>query len=194
MVLVGLTGNIACGKSLVAGMLKKLGAEVIDLDLVAHELVKYGSEAWRRIVDEFGTGILSTDGHIDRRKLGEIVFADPEKLAKLERLTHPAVIERLEEMIAASKADVIVVEAIKLIEGGIAERCDSVWVVTCRPEQQLDRLMRERRLTVEEARTRAQAQPVAGEKLRYATVVIDNSGTPEQAWEQVVLEWRRLVG
>ncbi len=193
MILIGLTGNIACGKSLVSSMLKNLGAEVIDADRIVHELMVPEAEVWRRIVGEFGTEMLTPDGQIDRRKLGDVVFANPEDMLRLERIIHPAVFLRLDEEIAKSNAQVVVIEAIKLIEGGIAERCDSVWVVTCPYDQQVTRLVKGRRLTEREARVRIEAQAPPEEKLRHADVVIDNSGTPEDTWKQVQESWQRLV-
>lgn len=192
MVIIGLTGNIACGKSLVAKMLHELGAEVLDADKVVHELMAKNAEVRKRIVDEFGDQILDSSGEIDRGKLGAIVFADQAALAKLERIIHPAVTDVIERAIRESKAPAFVVEAIKLIEAGLSKRCDSVWVVTCRPEQQLERLVRERRLSPETALIRIKAQPPAEEKLRHADVVIDNSGTAEETWQQVRKAWDRV--
>lgn len=193
MVIIGLTGNIACGKSLVAKMLAQLGAEVLDADNVVHELMAHDPEIQQRIVEEFGKEILGADGQIDRGKLGAIVFADPVALAKLESILHPPVGERIEKAIRESRAPGFVIEAIKLIEAGLYKRCDSVWVVTCRPEQQLERLVRDRGLSPEEASIRIKAQPPAEEKVKFADVVIENSGTIEETREQVKREWERLL-
>ncbi|HEX2922897.1 MAG TPA: dephospho-CoA kinase, partial [Chloroflexota bacterium] len=129
--LIGLTGNIGCGKSAVAGMLADLGAEVVDADLLVHQLMSPGSESWQAIVNRFGRGILRPDDGIDRRALGEIVFRDPAALADLEAILHPATRRLVEERIAASKSAVVVVEAIKLIESGWYRRLDALWVVAC---------------------------------------------------------------
>lgn len=191
-VVIGVTGNIACGKSTVARMLGQLGAEVIDADSVVHQLMKPDGEVWRRIVEEFGRGILKPNGEIDRAALGAVVFGNPAALAKLERIVHPAVIETVDAMIASSAADVVVVEAVKLVESGMHRNYDSLWVVVCDREQQLARLMEERKLTREEAEARLAAQPTLEDKLRHANVVIDNSGSLEDTRRQVEAAWRRL--
>lgn len=193
-IVIGVTGNIACGKSTVSNMLGQLGAEVIDADKVVHTLMQPKSEVWRRIVEEFGQGVLKPNGEIDRAVLGGIVFDDPEALGRLERIVHPAVTEAVRVMIQQSKAKVVVVEAVKLIEAGMHRGYDSVWVVTCRHEQQLARLMGERGLTREEAEARLGAQPSLEEKLRQADVVIDNSGSLEDTWRQVRAGWEKATG
>ena len=192
--LIGLTGNIATGKSTVAGMLAELGAEVIDADRVAHEVMRAGSPVHTQIVAAFGPEVLGADGEIDRRRLGEIVFADPTALARLEALVHPAVIAEVGRRIAASSAPVVVVEAIKLIESGMAEGCDSVWVTTCRPNQQIRRLTGGRKMSRAEARRRVQAQPPQEDKIARADVVIDTDGTLAQTRAQVQAAWERWVG
>jgi len=189
---IGLTGNIACGKSAVAAELGRLGAEVIDADQVAHEVMSPHTPAWEKIVAVFGKEILKPDGSIDRRRLGEIVFADPKKLERLEALVHPATLAEVKRRVEASTSSVVVVEAIKLIERGMHRDCNSVWVVTCRPEQQLERLMERSGFSEEEARRRIKAQRPADEKLRHADVVIDNSGDREQLRRQVEKAWRAL--
>ncbi len=192
-VAIGLTGNIACGKSLVVSILRELGAEVLDADKLAHAMMAKDTDLWKNIVEEFGTGILAESGEIDRPKLGAIVFNDPKALQKLEDISYPAIVERTIELIRASTAPAFVVEAIKLIEAGLVLYCDSVWVITCKPEQQLERLMRDRHMSREEALTRMNAQPPAEEKLAHATVVIDNSGSMEHTREQVQMAWRKTV-
>lgn len=192
--LIGLTGNIATGKSTVTAMLAKLGAEVIDADRVAHEVMRAGSPVHDQIVATFGPEVLAPDGEIDRQRLGAIVFADPAALARLEALVHPAVIAEVGRRITASTAPVVVVEAIKLIESGIAEGCDSVWVTTCRPDQQVRRLMAGRKMSRAEAEQRVQAQPRQEDKIARADVVIDTSGTLAQTQAQVWAAWDGLVG
>ena len=187
---IGLTGNIATGKSEVLKMLARLGATVIDADALAHRVMAKGTPVWRAVVEEFGEGILGPDGEIDRSRLGEIVFSDPKALRRLERIVHPAVIAATVELIQAAEGDVVAVEAIKLIEAGM--KCDSLWVVTCAKEQQLARLMAQRGLSEEEARRRIEAQPPQEEKLALADVVIDNSGSLEETWEQVRAAWERI--
>lgn len=186
---LGLTGNIACGKSTVARMLGELGAEIIDADLVSREVQRKGTPAYKEVVAAFGPEILRPDGEIDRTKLGPLVFSDPAKLRRLEEIVHPAVLAREDEIIQASPAPVVVIEAIKLIESGNYLRCDQVWVVTCNPEQQLERLMQTRSLSEEAALVRIRAQPPQSEKLKYAQVVIDASGPLDSTREQVLRAW-----
>jgi len=190
--IIGLTGNIATGKSTVLRMLKRLGARAIDADALAHALMEKGTPVWQAVVREFGQGILSSDGSINRQKLGSTVFADEAALRRLEALVHPAVIVRTQELIEGSQEPVVVVEAIKLIESGMDKTCDVLWVVTCSKEQQLARLVKQRGLTEEEARQRIEAQPPQEAKLALADVVIDNSGGLDETWRQVEREWERI--
>jgi dephospho-CoA kinase len=191
--LIGLTGNIGTGKSTVAQMLADLGAEAIDADQVTRQVMRAGTPVHAAIVAAFGSGVLAADGEVDRQRLGEIVFADPAALARLEAIVHPATIEAVGRRVAASAARVVVIEAIKLIEAGMADGCDSVWVTTCRPEQQVERVMAARGLTRAEVEQRVQAQPPQEEKIARADVVIDTSGTLARTREQVREAWERLV-
>jgi dephospho-CoA kinase len=191
--LIGLTGNIATGKSTVAHMLADLGAEAIDADQVTRKVMRIGTPVHAAIVEAFGPGVLAADGEIDRQRLGDVVFVDPAALARLEAIVHPATIAVIDRRVAASPADVVVVEAIKLIEAGMAGGCDSVWVTTCRPKQQVDRIMQTRDLSRAEAQQRVQAQPPQEEKIARADVVIDTSGTLAQTREQVQEAWKRLL-
>lgn len=192
--LIGLTGNIGTGKSTVAGMLSELGATVIDADVVAHRVMRAGTAVHAQIVETFGPDILAPDGEIDRKALGSIVFSDPEALARLEDIVHPATLEAIDRRVASAPSDVVVVEAIKLIEAGIAETCDSVWVTVCRPEQQIRRIMDARGLSRAEAEQRVRAQPPQQEKIAHADVVIDNAGALARTRAQVEEAWRRVVG
>jgi dephospho-CoA kinase len=191
--LIGLTGNIATGKSTVAGMLSELGAAIIDADKVAHNVMGAGSPVHAQMVDTFGPHILAPNGEIDREQLGKIVFADPEALAKLEAIVHPATLKVIDERIASLSAPVIVVEAIKLIETGFADTCDSIWVTVCRPQQQIQRLVTRRGLSRAEANQRVQAQPSQQEKIARADVVIDNTGSLAQTRAQVEKAWRQVI-
>jgi dephospho-CoA kinase len=202
---IGLTGNIATGKSVVAAMLAELGVEVIDADALAHQVTKAGTPAWQRVVDEFGQDILRADGEVDRARLGARVFADPQALAHLEAIVHPAVIAESERLLqrvqngtmpsalGSAGPKVVVLEAIKLIEAGMHLRCDELWVVSCTREQQVERLVENRELTVAEAELRIAAQPPQAEKVAVADVVIDNSGSLQQTRAQVVREWERFA-
>ncbi|GAB4409379.1 MAG: hypothetical protein Kow00123_22730 [Anaerolineales bacterium] len=189
---IGLTGNIATGKTTVMAMLRHLGARVIDADQLAHEVMVSGTPIWQRIVNVFGRGILDEKGEIVRAKLAEIVFNDPKALQSLEEIIHPAVVERVQRLIAEAEEPVVVVEAIKLIESGLVDQCDTLWVVTCRRQQQMQRLMEQRYLREDQARARIMAQPPQAEKIFRADVVIDNSGTLEQTWEQVRQQWQKV--
>jgi dephospho-CoA kinase len=190
--LIGLTGNIATGKSTVLEMLKRLGARVIDADALVHQLMVKETPVWQAILDEFGEGILASEDEIDRGKLGAIVFADAEALERLEAIIHPAVTACVDELIRQATEPVVVVEAIKLIEAGWHRAYDALWVVTCSKEQQLERLMRTRKLSQEEALLRIEAQPPQEDKVALADVVIDNSGSLKETREQVEQEWERL--
>jgi len=191
---VGLTGNIATGKSTVARMLADLGAEAIDADQVTREVMRAGTPVHAAIVGTFGPEALAPDGEIDRQRLGEIVFADPAALARLEAIVHPATIEAVARRVAASDARVVVIEAIKLIEAGMADSYDSLWVTACLPEQQVERIVAARGMTRAEAEQRVRAQPPQEKKIARADVVIDTSGTLAQTRQQVQEAWERLTG
>lgn len=189
---IGLTGNIGTGKSTVTRMLADLGATVIDADTLAHEVIAPGTPGWQQVVDAFGPEIVAADGTIDRARLAAIVFSDPAALARLEAIVHPLVIQEADRRIRAIRRGVVVIEAIKLIESGMYRDCDALWVVTARPEQQLERLVRERGMSATEVQRRMAAQPPQSEKVTLADVVIDNSGTPEETRAQVEAAWRAL--
>lgn len=190
--IIGLTGNIATGKSLVARILGELGAEIVDADKLAHEIMRPGTEVYQQVVSMFGKCITRPDGEIDRVKLGQIVFADPEVMRRLENVVHPAVIARVREILGSTKATVVVIEAIKLLEAGMESICDAIWVVTSPREVQVQRLMEQRGLTKEEAELRIDAQPPQEEKIHRADVVIDNGGTIAATRAQVRRAWTRI--
>ncbi len=205
--LIGLTGGIACGKSTVLAMLAALGARTIDADRVTHRLQQPGTPVYQAIVAAFGPQILTTPGGaIDRRKLGEIVFNDPAALKRLEAIVHPAVRAEIRQFLnevanagvyhtrlRPVERPIVVIDAIKLIESGWADECDQVWVVTCTPEQQIERLMKTRGLSLAEAQARVAAQPPQASRLSRADVVIDNSGSPEQTRTQVEAAWQQAL-
>jgi dephospho-CoA kinase len=192
-IIIGLTGNIGTGKSTVAAMLAGLGADVIDADKVAHEAMRRGTPVHAQIVNAFGPSILAADGEIDRKQLGAIVFSNPVALARLEAIVHPATIEAIGRRIAGTDADVVVIEAIKLIESGLARTCDTIWVTTCRPDQQIRRIMGARDLCQAKARERVEAQPPQEEKVARADVVIDNAGSLSATREQVTAAWKCAI-
>ena len=196
--LIGLTGNIATGKSLVARMLGELGAHVIDADELVRDLQRQGTPVYAAIVAEFGAGILRPDGEIDRARLGAWVFSDPEALRRLEAIVHPAVGRAIEAQLSgmsqvSNKNTVVVIEAIKLIEGGLSRRCNALWVVTSGQKAQLERLMRARGLSEADARIRIEAQPPQSEKAALADVLIENGGTLADLREQVKCHWARVT-
>ena len=189
---IGLTGNIATGKSLVRLMLEDLGAFGIDADQAAHKVIAPGTPGYEAVVSSFGEGILDADGSIDRVLLGNIVFPDPSALQNLEEIIHPHVGEEINHIINSTPRDVFVIEAIKLIEAKLNDLCDVLWV-TCSPKElQIDRLMKYRHMSRQEAIQRINAQPPQEEKIALADVTIHNSGTTSSIWNQVVEAWRKF--
>lgn len=185
MYLIGLTGNIGSGKSTVRQMLEQLGARTIDADALAHAVLLRGTPAWRLVVETFGTSILRADGEVDRRKLGAVVFADQAELRKLESIVHPAVSTQLGLLLREAREPVVVVEAVKLIEAGLHLYCDAVWIVKAPVPESKRRLMQDRAMSEIDAEQRLRAQPPLEQKLRLATVVIDNGGSLEGTRAQV---------
>ena len=197
----GLTGGIACGKSTVARIFQDLGAYIIDADRLGHELIEPGHAAFQEILEHFGKEILNPGGHIDRKKLGLKVFADPEQLRQLNAIVHPRIISRARELASAQQKKnpmaVIILDAALIFEAGIAGALRKVMVAWCRPEQQVDRLMALTGASRQEAERRIQAQMPTEEKRRRAHYVIDCSGTLEQSRFQVQAiypELQRLSG
>ena len=182
MFLVGLTGGIASGKSTVAARLVEHGAELIDADEIAREVVLPGTETWKKIVEHFGDGVLDADGFVDRPRLGRLVFADPDKRALLNELTHPPVIaaiaDRLEVLTAFD--GVVVVDVPLLVEAGVDRGYEAIVVVATRPETQERRLVEQRGMAPEEARQRIAAQAPLEKKLAVATHVVENEGTLDE--------------
>ncbi len=185
---IGLTGPIGCGKSTVAGWLAAQGALVIDADRLARRIVEPGQPALEAVVAAFGEGVRASDGRLDRAALGRIVFADPVERARLEAITGPAVRPLIEEAFRdadASGVGTVVLEAIRLVEGGYVDAVDEVWLVTCDPEVQRQRMM-ERGLEPADAEARIRAQAGLVERVApVATRVIDTSGTLDAAESRV---------
>lgn len=176
-------------------MLAAKGAQVLDADLVVRDLQAKDQPVWQAIVDRFGKSILRTDGELDRAKLGQLVFADPQALADLEAIVHPAVRdEERRRILTAPPGSVLVIDAVKLIESGMGAACDALWVVTAPAQQQTERLMRQRGLSEADARLRIEAQSPQDEKARQAAVVIANAGTLADTQHQVDEAWKRTAG
>ncbi len=195
MVVVGLTGGICCGKSMVAAMFQRLGATVIDADQVARELVEPGQSLFDVVASTFGGEAVGTDGRIDRRRLGAIVFADPEARRRLEALLHPAIIEECERRIRQAEvagATVGLIDAALLIESGWYARFDAVILVEASETVQLNRLIGARGLNRDEAMLRIRSQMAQQEKRRYAHYVIENDGPLEETERQVQAVWEQL--
>jgi dephospho-CoA kinase len=188
MLRVGLTGSIAVGKSFVSGVLAELGCHVLDADEVARRVVEPGAEGLRAVVREFGESVLRPDGTLDRARLGSIVFNDDEKRRLLNSILHPLIIAEQDAWLRRKGAEdprgVGVVDAALMIESGGHERFDRLVVVHCRPEIQLERLMRRNNLAREEAAARIAAQMPQVEKLRYADFAVDTSESFEDTRRQ----------
>src|SRR6185437_14716323 len=188
MLTVGLTGGIASGKSTVARLLHERGCAIIEADLLAHEYLRPENPVSQEVIREFGAGILDAKGKIDRAKLGEIVFGSAEKIRRLNAIIHPHVLReiarRLRELKRTGETDIAVVVAALHIETGYYKTFDRLAVAWCRPEQQLERLIK-RGLTPEQAERRIASQMPLEEKRRLADDQIDCSGTLEETISQV---------
>ncbi len=195
--LIGLTGNIAVGKSTVLAMLAAHGAYTIDADQGTHRVLAPGGGAYKPVV-ALWPQVVREDGTIDRAALGQIVFRNAAELAKLEDITHPAIGKLIWDEVAEAERKgyaVIVIDAVKLLEGRtrLGDHVDNVWVVVCDAAQQRARLMARNNLSEEQAQMRLDAQPPLAEKLARADVVIDNSGSIAQTQQQVDEAWARVV-
>lgn len=194
MLKVGLTGGIGAGKSEVSRLLVEQGAVLIDADRIAREVVAPGTAGLAAVVDAFGEGVLAEDGSLDRPRLGSIVFADAEKLAVLNSIVHPLVGARSHELEEVAAEDSVVVHDVPLLaENGLAPLYDLVIVVDASPETQLDRLVRLRGMTEEDARARMAAQATRDKRLEIADVVIDNDVPLEDLQRRVRDVWADLV-
>ena len=197
MLHVGLTGNIASGKSCAARVFAELGAHIIDADLIAHDLLTPGKPTYEKVREAFGGNIVLEDGSINRRKLGEIVFNDAAQRALLNSLVHPEVrtevFRRIIELDKVSARGIVIVDAALMVESGLYKLYDKLVVVHCHPALQLARLVSRDGLSVKEARGRMAAQMPVEEKLQVADYKIDTSGTFRQTREQVEGTYRELV-
>jgi len=187
--LVGLTGGIATGKSTVSEMLRRLGCEIIDADRLARDVVEPEQPAWKQIVAEFGPGVVTADGSLDRKKLGAIVFADPERRRRLEAITHPAIrarlLARLDELAARGFSGVVVFDAAVMIESGNYKNMDRLVVVVTDDATQAARLQERDGTDEVEGRRKIASQMPLAEKAKLADYVIDNSGDREATAAEV---------
>jgi dephospho-CoA kinase len=192
MRLIGLTGGIASGKSLVSLQLQGLGAVVIDADQIAREVVQPGRPGWDLIVREFGWSFIDSNGGVDRKALGQLVFNNPRELEKLNRITHPLIlaeVEKLLQIYSSGHEGVVVLDAPLLFETGLDQFVDEVWVVMVDHQTQVKRLMARDRLTEQDAEQRIRLQIPLEEKVFRADRVIDNCGLPEDTERLVKEAW-----
>ena len=189
---IGLTGNIATGKSVVRRMLEHLGAMGVDADALSHQALAKGGPAYAQALKTFGEWLLGPEGEISRAALGKVVFADAKALAKLEAIIHPIVGQALDFLVKRSQAQVVVIEAIKLIESGLAKDCDAVWVVNTPEAVQVLRLINKRKMPEDEAVQRISVQSPQADKLKAAAVVIQNAGSFEETWVQVQAAFSKI--
>lgn len=190
--IIGLTGNIATGKSAVLRLAAENGALIIDADKVVHEILNVDPEVQQAIADAFGPQVLHDDGRVNRPHLGKIVFNDPEALRKLEHIVHPAVGRHIARLILESVSKVVMIEAIKLLEGNLRALCRQIWVTTCSRETQMERLRVCRGLDQETAAERIDAQTPQQEKIAQADVVIDTNGLLIDTEKQFQEAWSQL--
>ena len=197
MLNVGLTGGIACGKSTVARMFVKNGAYLIDFDKLAHEVQEPEKQAWQKVVDYFGKEILLPDKKIDRIKLGNIVFADKNKIKELNKIVHPFVYQewnaRLEKITKKEKHAIVLSDIPLLFEGRQQHLFDLTLLVLIEPEEQIHRLMVRNHISREEAQNRLKSQMPISEKIALADIVIDNKGSISETEKAVNKIWRKLL-
>jgi dephospho-CoA kinase len=195
--IIGLTGNIASGKSSVADMFEKLGAKTIDADRVARSVVEPHKPAWKEIVEKFGSEVLNPDGTIDREKLGEIVFNNEDKRSLLNDITHPRILEEIKEFIESSRNEensIVIIEAALIVEKGgwLRDIVESLIVVSANEESRIERLMERNGYTRDEALSRINSQMPSAEKEKHGDFIIDNSGSTEATESQVISVWDKI--
>lgn len=190
---IGLTGNIATGKSVVRRMLEHLGAYTIDADALSHRTYAKGAPGYQQVIDKFGKWLVNKDGEIDRKKLGNLVFSDPEAMKQLEAIVHPLVRQATEILAKRASQPVVVIEAIKLLEGELRKVCDSIWVTNAPEEVQVERLIRKRGMKREQALERIHMQSAQSAKVAVANIVITNTGSYDDLWKQVSEAWKEIV-
>jgi len=196
MKVIGFTGGIGSGKTTITQCLADLGATIIDADKVGHQTFEPGTEIWHEVVKAFGESILAPDNSIDRKKLGPIVFADPEAISRLNRIMHPRMYAIMKERIAEHRrqgVNVVVIEAAVLIEAKWTPLADQVWVATAPESAVIDRLAKQRGMDREQTLSRIRSQLTSEERLKHADVVITNDGTLDDLKAKVIQLWKRLV-
>ncbi len=188
---LGLTGGIATGKSTAAGYLREFGAEIIDADNISRQVMRQDGPAYEDVVAHFGGEILREDGSIDRKRLGELVFNDSKQRQKLEKLTHPYIIERLKNRLAQKKYAPRVVAVVPLLyEADLEELFREVWVISCSQETQLERLQERNNISRADACQRLSAQLDIKEKEKRADLVIKNDGSREELRKRIKKAWQ----
>lgn len=192
--ILGITGNIACGKTAVGQMLIELGVEkYIDADALVHQLYLSGQPIARAVAEAFGASVMAEDGSVDRQALGALVFRDSEAMRRLEAIVHPAVGRAMFEQLASvSDNGIVVIDAVKLLEGGSGALCQSKWLITCPEEQEMARLIARNGLSADEARARIQAQPSVERRLPLVDEVIDNGGSLAETRSRVEAAFTRF--
>lgn len=191
--MIGLTGNIATGKSVVRRMFEHLGAYSIDADALSYRTYSKGAPGYQQVIDKFGKWLVNKDGEIDRSKLGNLVFSDPEAMTQLEEIVHPLVRQAAEILLKRASQPVVVIEAIKLFESDLRKMCDSIWVTNAPQEIQIERLIRKRNYTRERAIERINLQSAQSAKVALANIVITNTGSYDDLWKQVNAAWKEVV-
>ena len=195
MKVIGLTGGIGSGKSTVAGFLAELGAVVIDADKVGHEAFEPDTELWREVVAAFGSQILTPNGDIDRKKLGDIVFEDPDSLARLNQIMHPRMYDIVKAQIEEYRqqgVDVVVLEAPLLLEAGWTSLADEVWVTTASEATVLERLRERAGLSEQESLARIRSQMSNEERLKHADAIIDSDCSLDELKAKIKGLWHKL--
>ncbi len=197
MKIIGLTGGIATGKSQVSSILSELGAMVIDADIVAREVVQKGLPAWQQLKDTFGEEYFLSNGELNRRKLGQLVFSHPDELAKLNSITHPAIKAKIEDRINDLKVQgyngIVVVDAALLLEAGWETMVDQVWVVDAPMEKRIERIMKRDNLTRDQALSRINSQMSQQERIAKADKIIYNNSNIDSLKEQVLRIWHETL-
>ena len=196
MLVIGLAGGIGSGKSSVSGMLKNLGAIIIDADKLGHEVYLPGTEGLREVVSEFGEDILSSNGEIDRGILGSKVFGSPEAMAKLNAIVWPRIKNKVTELIEENSqlgTEVLVLDAAVLIEAGWTSVVDEVWVVTAPVDQIISRLESRNGITEEQAMSRINSQMTTEQRVEYADIVIENDNSLDELMSSVQHIWNKTL-